>query len=97
MTEMMESLPMRSIKGLGGKLGEKVEAALRRVFGEGSGAGGSGRGARTRRVPGFGAGDLHPDALRAELEPKTAAWLSRVAAGEDVEPVVANVREGSSR
>ena len=94
-TEMMESLPMRSIKGLGGKLGEKVEAALRRVFGEGSGAGGSGRGSSYEGgFPASALASLHPDALRAELEPKTAAWLSRVAAGEDVEPVVANVREG---
>ncbi len=94
-TEMMESLPMRSIKGLGGKLGEKVEAALRRVFGEGSGAGGSGRGSSYEGgFPASALASLHPDALRAELEPKTASWLSRVAAGEDVEPVVANVREG---
>lgn len=94
-TEMMESLPMRSIKGLGGKLGEKVEAALRRVFGEGSGAGGSGRGSSYEGgFPASALASLHPDALSAELEPKTAAWLSRVAAGEDVEPVVANVREG---
>ena len=94
-TEMMESLPMRSIKGLGGKLGEKVEAALRRVHGEGSGAGGSGRGSSYEGgFPASALASLHPDALHAVLDPKTAAWLSRVAAGEDVEPVVANVREG---
>lgn len=94
-TEMMESLPMRSIKGLGGKLGEKVEAALRRVHGAGSGAGGSGRGSSYEGgFPASALASLHPDALHAVLDPKTAAWLSRVAVGEDVEPVVANVREG---
>ena len=71
-----------------------MEAALRRVFGEGSGAGQRqgqlvrGR-VQLRRLRAY-----TPTRYAPELEPKTAAWLSRVAAGEDVEPVVANVREG---
>ena len=94
-TEMMESLPMRSIKGLGGKFGEKVEVMLRRVCGDGSGVGGSGRGSSYEGgFPASALSRLDPEELSAALDPKSAAWLLRVARGEDIDAVCANVREG---
>ena len=93
-TEMMESLPMRSIKGLGGKFGEKVEVMLRRVCGDGSGVGGSGRGSSYEGgFPASALSRLDSEELSAALDPKSAAWLLRVARGEDIDVVCANVRE----
>ena len=95
--EMLASLPMRSIRGLGGKLGESVESLLTTAFNVGPGGpGGGGRGSSYEG--GFTAATLskltHEALTSAGFEPNTVAWLTRVSRGEDAEPVTPNACDG---
>ena len=95
--EMMGSLPMRAIKGLGGKLGERVEGLMLEQLGAAAGGSARGSGRGSSYQGGFTAAALAavgPEVLGRRLEARTAAWLACVARGEDEEAVVPNVREG---
>jgi nucleotidyltransferase/DNA polymerase involved in DNA repair len=111
--DMMRSVPLRSIKGLGGKLGERVERALVASFG----AGGSNAREATERSGRDGGcsdeGGFTADSLRilfaeegtartrawraAGFDEKTTVWLRRVSRGEDIDPVLANAGDGGSK
>jgi hypothetical protein len=99
--EMMASLPMRSIKGLGGKFGEQVEALLAAHLGSHGTGGdaamhpGSGRGSASEG--GFMASTLQSlphKIISCRFDAKTATWLTRVGRGEDTDAVTPNVRDG---
>ena len=91
--EMLASLPMRSVKGLGGKLGETVEAVLSAHLGAtiaGSGRGSSYEGGFTVAA----LQSLPTEALSRRIDVKTATWLQRISRGDDNDPVVPNVNDG---
>ena len=90
---------MRSVRGLGGKFGERVERLVVEHGGVSdaarTAASGAGRGSSYEGgFPGVGVGSSPADVFRREFDAKTADWLARVSVGEDIEPVVPNVRDG---
>ena len=98
--EMLDSLPMRSVRGLGGKFGERVERVVVEHGGVSDAArtAASGAGRGSSYEGGFLAsalGRVPSDVFRREFDAKTTDWLARVSVGEDIEPVVPNVRDGA--
>ena len=98
--EMLDSLPMRSVRGLGGKFGERVERLVVEHGGVSDAArtAASGAGRGSSYEGGFLAsalGRVPSDVFRREFDAKTADWLARVSVGDDIEPVVSNVRDGA--
>ena len=91
---------MRSVRGLGGKFGERVERLVVEHGGVSDAArtAASGAGRGSSYEGGFLAwalGRVPSDVFRREFDAKTADWLARVSVGEDIEPVVPNVRDGA--
>jgi len=64
-SEMLENLPMRSIKGLGGKLGERVERALVERFAEKDAEGASRSAAQRQARSGTGRGSSYEGGFTA--------------------------------
>ena len=98
--EMLDSLPMRSVRGLGGKFGERVERLVVEHGGVSDAArtAASGAGRGSSYEGGFLAsalGRVPSDVFRREFDAKTADWLARISVGDDIEPVVSNVRDGA--
>ncbi len=81
--DLLAALPLRAIRGLGGKTGDAVVAAV----------------TAATKLPAEGLTALcleqalraHPAAFATQFDAKTLAWLLRVARGVDDEPVVPNL------
>ena len=86
-SEMLENLPMRSIKGLGGKLGERVERALVERFAEKDAEGASRSAAQRQARSGTGRGSSYEGGFTAAslrfLFSNTSANRNRMKSGLD--------------
>ena len=84
-SEMLENLPMRSIKGLGGKLGERVERALVERFAEKDAEGASRSAAQRQARSGTGRGSSYEGGFTAAslrfLFSNTSANRNRMGCG----------------